>query len=379
MTQRPAPSITRRRALQLGAAALLPLAAGCGGGGGGSRSASSAPTHGSISDEPDGKLRVFEWQGYDHPSFKALKPYVTKYGKPTYTYITSPSEMVTKVRSGYDVDVMHPGIQDLPAMRAFDMIQPWDMSLIPHADDLDESFLELGRIDGKQYLMPFDAGPDSVMYRADRVEPPDPESYSMLFDKRYKGRISWYDAASDNLVLWGLMNEVDDPLKMSDAELAEAKKFFVAHKPLVRNLWSLQTALEADMAAGNVWIAHAFGASYPPLRRKKVDVVFGWPKEGRLIYSVGYVLAKDTAQYAHAHAFVSTMTSPAGGLELTNTFGYQSPNTEVDLTKVDDDTVKAFGLGDPSSVKPPKAFVVRGQTGDRLRAYEKTWSEVKAA
>lgn len=368
-------TVTRRRALQLGAAALVPLVAGCGGA---TNSSATGPSHGSISSEPNGAFRVYEWQGYDYPNFKALKPYASKYGKPTYTYITSPSEMITKVQSGYPMDVMHPGIQNLPTMLAFDMLQPWDMSRIGQASNLQPAFLEHGQVDGKQYLMPFDTGPDSVMYRADRVEPPSPESYNMLYDKRYKGHISWYDDI-ESLVIWGLVNGVKDPLKMSDAELAEAKKFLIAHKPLVRNMWSLQTALQGDMAAGNVWIAQAFGASYPPLKKQKIDVVFARPKEGRLIYIVGYVLAKNTKQFAHAHTFVNTMVSPAAGLELTNSFGYEGPNKKTNWSKMNPDTVKTMDLGDPSAIEPPKAFVMKGQTGDRLRAYQKTWNEVKAA
>jgi len=358
-------ALTRRQILQMGgAAALACLIGSCGeGAGSGTREV----------------LRIFEWQGYDYPSFKALKPFVARNGKPKYAYITSTSEMLTKVKSGFQVDLTHPGVQDLPAMTAFDLIQPWDLSKISRAPQLDQQLLEFGQIDGKQFLMPFDTGPDTVLYRSDLVDAPEPESYSMLYDAKYKGRISWFDAATDNLVIWGLMNGVDNPIDMSDAELAEAKKFLIAHKPLVRNLWTLQTSLEADMAAGDIWVAHGFGASYPPLKKKGIDVTLAWPKEGRLIYSVGYALSKDTELASSAYEFVNTMLSPTAGLELTNTFGYQHPNRDVDLSKVDPETVAAFGLGDPTSIQTPKAYVVKGQSGDRLRAYEKTWSDVKAA
>lgn len=369
--------MTRKQALQLGVAAAMPLLAGCGSSKSGAGAKRAAA--GSISSEPTRPLRVFEWQGYDYPSFSAIAPYVKKYGKPTYTYITSPSEMITKMRTGFHVDVSHPGSKYIPGMVAFDLIQPWDMSLLEQAPNLDRSLLEHGQFQGQQYMIPFDIGPDTMLYRTDKIGAEEADSYGLLYDKRYKGRISWQDDPTDNLIAWGLYQGVDDPVNMTDAELADAKKFLIDAKKLVRNLWKLQADVESDLAAGNVWVAMGFGASYPPLVKKKVPIGLAWPKEGRLVYIVGYTLSKDTDMPRHAHEYVNRMVSPGGCVELTNSFGYEGSNLKVDVNEINPAIVKAFGLGDPTAMKRPKAYVVNAQRADRLQAYDKCWSEIRAA
>ncbi len=52
--------------------------------------------------------------------------------------------------------------------------------------------VKAGQYGGKQYGIPDDWGFDAILYRTDKVTPKS-RSWGLIFDDRYKGKISWFD------------------------------------------------------------------------------------------------------------------------------------------------------------------------------------------
>jgi spermidine/putrescine transport system substrate-binding protein len=335
-------------------------------------------------DQEPGDLEVFEWAGYEYPAYGgkdgALRPYVDQYGKPKFTFLTSDDQALGKVRAGYEPDIVHPCVDYIGNWVEMGVVQPWDPSLIPSFDDLDPVLVEGGQIDGQQYFIPADWGFSSPLYRSDKVEPEGgEESWTLFYDERYKGKISWWDSPLENFVIWGYVNGVADPWKMSDEELDEAKDFLISKKHLCRNFWSSQTDLDADFAAGNIWIAYSWAGSYVAAKEAGLDVVYSEPKEGRLGWNCGFVLMKDTENFRHAHEFIEAWSSVESAEWIINNYAYGHANTAVDLSKVPADYVKVFHLDNPEAREEPNAHYARPvSTADRAR-YASRWDEVKAA
>jgi len=353
----------------LGGSAFL---AGCGPGGddetGGAPSKPAAET---------GDLEVFTWRGFEDE--KLWKPYAAKYpDKPPKfpAFIDSDDQALAKVRSGLDPDVAQPSVGHAQDFVNIDMIQPWDPKLIAGYDLLRPELLEYGQIDGKQYSLPTDFGFHSPMYRADLVEPKE-DSWGVIFDDRFKGKITWYDNAGDFLMMTALFLGIEDPLNMSDAELADVKKFLIEKKKLVRNFSSSPTDLSADFQQGNVVAASTLSYVFVELVGKGLDVVYMQPKEGRVAWSDGFLLLKDTDQYNHAHDYVDAWLSPESAQYELEVFGLIPLNSDVDLGKLDPKVVKGLGLGDASASQPPKAHFLGFI--ERRSEYGKTWDEIKAA
>jgi spermidine/putrescine-binding protein len=303
-----------------------------------------------IEEEP-GKLQVFEWAGYEYPAYGGkggpLQPYVDKYGKPKFTFLTSDDQALGKVRAGYRPDAVHPCVDYIGNWVEMGVVEPWGFS--------------------------------SPLYRSDKVEPNGEESWTLFYDDRYKGKISWWDSPLENFVIWGYVNGVGDPWKMSDDELDEAKDFLISKKHLCRNFWSSQTDLDADIAAGNIWIAYSWAGSYVAAKDAGLDVVYSEPKEGRLGWNCGFVLMKDTDNFRHAHAFIDAWSSKESAEWIINNYAYGHANTAVDLSKVPEDYVKVFHLDDPTAREEPNAHYARPvASADRAR-YAQRWDEVKAA
>ena len=335
-----------------------------------------------IEQEP-GDLEVFEWAGYEYPAYGGkdgvLKPYVDEYGKPKFTFLTSDDQALGKVRAGYRPDMVHPCVDYTGNWVEMGVVQPWDTSLISNFADLEEPLVKGGQIDGQQYFIPADWGFSSPLYRADKVEPDGEESWTLFYDDRYEGKISWWDSPLENFVIWGYVNGIENPWEMTDDELDEARDFLMSKKHLCRNFWSSQTDLDADIAAGNIWIAYAWAGSYAAAKEAKLDVVYSDPKEGRLGWNCGFVLMADTENFRHAHEFVDTWSSVESAEWIINNYAYGHANTTVDLANVPEDYVAVFHLDDPTAREEPNAHYSRPVSTERRAAYAQRWDEVKAA
>jgi spermidine/putrescine transport system substrate-binding protein len=376
--------IDRGGFLKLGAvAAGTGVLAACGAEGAQEPGGDAAPQdHPPIDQEP-GDLEVFEWAGYEYPAYGGkggqLQPYVDKYGKPKFTFLTSDDHALGKVRAGYRPDIVHPCVDYIGNWVEMGTIQPWDPELIPSFKDLQPELIQGGQVDGQQYFIPADWGFSSPLYRSDKVEPEGEESWTLFYDERYKGKISWWDSPLENFVIWGYVNGVENPWDMSTEELDEARDFLISKKHLCRNFWSSQTDLDADFAAGNVWIAYSWAGSYVAAKDAGLEVVYSEPKEGRLAWNCGFVLGKDTENYHHAHEFIEAWSGPDSAEWIINNYAYGHANTTVDLTKVPEDYVKVFKLDDPEARQEPNAHYAVPVASAKRAEYAKRWDELKAA
>ncbi|MEX1263894.1 MAG: extracellular solute-binding protein [Actinomycetota bacterium] len=365
-------SISRRRLLILGAAAgAAGILSGCRRGQSDPTTASGSTPTGSIETE-SGNLKVFEWAGYELPELYPDYPY----DAPKFTFMTSDEQALAKVASGFRPDIVHPSVGYVRDWVDLDLIQPWDPSLLKNFSDLNPSMIEAGQIDGQQYMIPLDWGFSSILYRADKVDPGATESFSLFFDERYAGRISWWDNPW-MMVIAGYVRGFSNPWDMTDEELAMVKGDLIDAKKVVRNLWQSQTDMETDFAADDIWITYAWPASWWAMNNEGLDVTYMDPAEGRLSWVEGLILVKDTENYQHAHAFANAWASPQSGEWLISNYAYGHANTSISLDAIPPELVKLLSLDDPSVLDEPRSHIQ--QWFPRRVLYGQIWSEIKAA
>ena len=326
-------------------------------------------------DQEKGDLKILEWAGYELPTYEGVKAYTNKYPKPKYTFLTSDDQALSKVRAGFRPEVVHPCVGYVQDWVNLDVVEPFDTSLMKNVKDLNPAMLEGGQIDGKQYFIPADWGFSSPLYRSDKVDTNE-DTWALFYDEKYKGKISWWDSL-ENLIVAGYVNGVDDPWNMDDGDLEDMKKFLISKKHVVRNFWASQTDLDADMKAGNIWIAYAWAGSYVAAKDAGHDVTYMEPKEGRLSWVCGFVLMKDSPNYHHAHAYVDEWSSTFSAEWIMVNYAYGHANVEADLSKLDPGFVEVLHLKDPSALQEPKAHMDRFVP--RRKEYNAAWDEVKAA
>jgi len=186
----------------------------------------------------------FTWGGYDIPEL--FGEYHAKHGTyPDMAPYASSNDGLAKVRSGYVVDVIHPCNSNAPNWVSSGVVQPIDTTKLSHWDDVIPSLKTIAAVDGKTWFAPMDWGQTSVTYRTDIVDFPDgEESWSVLWDKRYSGKIamignegdSWWCAAIYAGVPFGEI-ETEESIEKVEALLRE-------QVPLVRMYTDDMTSVE---------------------------------------------------------------------------------------------------------------------------------------
>ncbi|MGH9581016.1 MAG: extracellular solute-binding protein, partial [Terriglobales bacterium] len=111
----------------------------------------------------------------------------------------SSDELVAKLRGGSaaNYDVISPSSDVATLITRSGLAAPLDLARIPAYQQLSPSLraLPLVKDGGKVYGVPFTWGPNPLLYDT-TVFPHPPESWSVLWDPKYRGKISVWDDLS---------------------------------------------------------------------------------------------------------------------------------------------------------------------------------------
>jgi spermidine/putrescine transport system substrate-binding protein len=306
-----------------------------------------------------------------------FKRYAAKYGaEPNVTFWGDEEEALTKLRSGFEPDVTYCGTYSVARWREAGVLQAIDPDRLSNWADLFDSLKSVsGAVaDGSQWLAPMGWGTTSVLYRADLVDVKD-ESWALLWDERYKGRLAMIDGVADAVAGAAIYAGID-PYTMDESAIAKVKEVMVKQRPLLRFYTSDMTSLGQAIAAGEVVAAMTWNDAYAALRKQGVPVKYMFnPKEGVSAWVSCLVLNKSAADLDRAYALMDGLLDPDSGAFWVTQYGYGHANHKAyDL--VTDEQLETVGLPrDVSSVLSRGIFQSRMRNEDEIvRMFE----EVKA-
>ncbi len=324
----------------------------------------------------DGEVIYFTWEGYNDPGFHP--GYTAKHNaEPEGPVFGDVEEALTKVRSGFKVDVVHPCNLDLKRWRDADVLQPIDTSRLTNFGNLFPGLTKLPYAQGdkgEQFFIPVDWGNTSILYRPDLFDVKE-ESWTMLWDERYAGQLSMSADATEAVAIAGIVVGAKDPFNLTDDELAKAKELLVKQKPMVRFYWDSNSAVEQALASGELVASTGWNSSVVTLSGQGVNIKFANPKEGIMSYCCGLVLTKDAPHVDKAYDLIDAMTAPEAGKWLIEAQGYGHSNAKT-FELVDDKILAERGLP-----KDPSEFFAKGifqQPTMEVERVQKVFEEVKA-
>lgn len=256
-------------------------------------------------------------------------------------------------------------------------VQALDMSLIPNFQTITEaSRYGIGERDGKVYMVPLCWGFDTILFNRDHVPENDPytQSWSLLFEDKYAGRIAWWDSSLNMLLAAGLYLGHKEPEKMSQSELNEAGKFLISKKKNVRTIFSTFAQGTNLLASGEVVACYGLVTMRTELEQKGFNVGSSWAKEGVLsLIQCGYV-PKGAARTEAAHKLINAMLSKRYAAQLTRACGYLSTSSHAAADYSPEDRKRlGFGMFDGTSKHYPQKFPAG------MNSWIEVWSRVKSA
>ena len=287
----------------------------------------------------------FTWGGYDVPEM--FGPYIAKHGEApnfvTFGRIRGRLDEDARRlcgRCGASLQCRH------SALGGKRPVQPIDTAKLSNWGDVIPELYQLegNVVDGQPYFAPFDWGQTSVTYRTDLVDlEGKEESWSLLWDERYKGRIGVLASAGDAWWCGAIYAGVDFNAIASEDGFARVAASMRAQRPLIRVYTDDETTLEQALASGEMVAAMTWNSSAVKLQGEGVPVKFANPKEGALTWVCVVMIHKDAPHIDKAHDIIDSMLSVETGKWLIGENGYGHSNAKS-FEQFDDATLASLTL-----------------------------------
>jgi spermidine/putrescine-binding protein len=182
------------------------------------------------------ELRMFTWDGYADAAW--VKEFEAKFNaKVSAAYAGSVDEMFAKMSGskGADFDIVAVDTSSVPRYIAGNLLQPVDMTKLSSAANLLPAFKAVPVLqkDGKPYGVPFAWGSLGLIYDTEFFKGKEPDSWSVLWDPQYEGRMIALDDANNNIVTAALYMGLPDPYNLSADQFNQVKAKLIEQKKLL--------------------------------------------------------------------------------------------------------------------------------------------------
>lgn len=339
----------------------------------------TVPTMGRKAMAAGDQATYFTWGGYDIPEL--FGEYQEKNGElPNFSIFGASEEALTKMRGGFVVDVSHPCNQAVPRWVQSGLFQPIDPSRLSHFEDVMPELLDLPGNDaenGMHWMTPFDWGQTSITYRTDLFELEGEESWDMLWDQRYSGRLGSLAGGAD--AWW--VGAIKAGVPFENIDSPEAFETIAAvmreQRPLIRVYTDDTTTLEQALASGEMVAAMTWNSSAAQLKAEGVPVAFANPKEGALTWVCGLMIHKDAPNLDRAYDVIDSLLSVETGKFMINDYGYGHSNAKS-FESFTEEELANIGMS-----KKPLEILNAGhfqqpQTQEWESKMNSMWEEIKA-
>ena len=322
-------------------------------------------------------VTLFQWEDYMDAPF--LASYKKLYGEnPSTALFEDEDEAFAKMRSGYKPDVMGPCYYEFPRWQEAGLLQPIDTTKLKNWNKISPILRNLAGISagaGKVWFVPHYWGNTSITFRTDLApEYVRSQSWNILFDPKYKGRIAVLDGVDDTVPFIAHMIGID-AYSMSPAQYQLVKAKLSAVVKQARMISSENTALTQGLASGEIVAAMSWRVVYSTLHREGRPVAYMSPPGGMFTYVCGLVMHKDPSHEAKALALIDSSISDEAAVYTIEHIGDEPANASA-LSTVPDATFQNLGL-----TRDVETFLKTGIFQQRLKNKEQIvndWTEIRA-
>jgi spermidine/putrescine transport system substrate-binding protein len=317
------------------------------------------------------ELFVYNWPYYvsDNtiPNFE--KEFKTKV---TYDNYSSNEEMQAKIQAGaVGYDLIFPSDYMVGIMRGQNLLEELDMKNIPNFKYIEERFKNLEFDPGNKYSIPYFWGTTGIGYNSDKVKDK-VDSWSILWDEKYKGRISMLDD------IHGLL---DPALKLINCsintteptKIEEAKQMLIKQKPLVK-AYTSDTYVDF-LKSGDIWLAQGYSGDVFQALKVNKTIKFIIPKEGTEIWIDNMCIPKGAKNKEMAEKFINYILRPEVIADISN-FTWYANAVIASLA------IMKPEIRDNPAIYPPKEVLDRCEFQKDLKEvnkiYEKAFNSIKS-
>jgi len=326
-------------------------------------------------------LNLLVWEGYADPSF--IQTFEEQnHCKVTASYMGSSDELMAKLHGGSagNYDVISPSSDVAASIATLGLAAPLDLGQIPSYNQLSPqlTLLPLVHAKGQVYGVPFMWGPDPIIYDTTAFPHP-PDSWNILWDPKYKGKVSvWDDLSTVYMAAQVLGYDKPDPshlYNLTDEQLEAVKKKLLELKPNVRKMWSTGGELTNLFESHEIVIAMGWPLNTADLKKANFPVGETIPKENTTGWIDHLTITAGSENKELAHKFLEYMIQAQTQKLVTDKTHYVPANPQAAHFMTPDD-IKTLHLDDVEDYQKRLYF---WQNVPRRAKYTEIWNYVKAA
>jgi spermidine/putrescine-binding protein len=347
------------------ATALLVLSA-CGGGGDDS---------GSSTGPPSGDLSFFAFQDAFAPPL--IKPFEEEFPEVSLQTAAfgSGDEAITKLKAGFQADVVNVCVEDTQRMVDEGLLQPIDTSEIPNWKDLSPEFtsLEGVEVDGDVYLAPMVGGTTGLNYSPENV-PDGIHSYADLFDDRFAGRVAIEGAPENAIPAAAFALGIADPIHMTDEDLDRVEEFLISKKPNIRTFFYSDSDLLNLYKNNEIDVSTGYQGTANQAAKDDLPLEYSYPDEGTITWTCGYGISADAKNVNAANALINYYAGVDPQAFQARQFSYVVSNSKV-VDAVSAEVAEQAGLTTVDDIPNPVPYALP----DNYEQWQEVMDRVKAS
>ncbi len=321
-------------------------------------------------------LRVAGWDVYADPENKdktiGYRSFEKKHGvRLEFKPIAHLDDIVNIAESASDYDVFIISNEGIRILHDMELVIPLELEKLPHYQSLHHQlrYTEWGLFDSKVYAVPWAWGPTGLLYDTEAM--PEPDSWNVLWDEAYRGRVALWDDVS---MIWttALSLGYRNVYSLTRDQLAEVRSKLLELNENVHGYYQgeeeeLRFMTEHKVVALNSWFdpsarLRARGRSY------KMVI----PREGAVGMFDSYLISTDSRHQELAHLYINHQISPPVQQQLVQITGLAPANIET-LALLRPEEIKALHLDEADYF----SRMLLWDNMPRKHLYEKVLSEVR--
>ncbi len=316
------------------------------------------------------QLNVFTWSGYVSDDIR--RGFETEYGVKVVVDIYANNEdLLAKIQAGATgYDIIMPSDYMVSIMIKEDLLADLNRDNIPNFKNIGPLFLGKYFDPDNKHSIPYTYGTTGIAYDSSVVSPA-PDSWSVLWDEKYKNQFSLLDdereALGISLKLLGYSLNSTDP-----EHLRLAKNQLINQKPLVKQY---KSEAEELLIAGDVVMAHCWSGDAFRAAAARPSIRYIIPKEGSSQFIDNVCIPKSAPHKDLAEKFINYLLRPEVNAKITmfTKYGTCVPAAKEHLPEE---------LQQHEFIYPPAEVMESLEwlkdLGDFTKQYSRAWDEISA-
>ena len=316
------------------------------------------------------QLNVFTWSGYVSDEIRT--GFEEEFGVNVVvdTYATN-EDLLAKLSvgaSGYDI--IMPSDYMVSIMAKSKLLAELNRDNIPNFKNISQHYLNKYFDPENQYSVPYTFGTAGIAYDSSVVSA-EPDSWTILWDEKYKNQFSMLDDPRETpglaLKMLGYSLNTTDP-----DQLNHAKDKLIEQKPLVKQY---KNEAEELLIAGDVVMAHCWSGDALRAAEERPSVRYIIPKEGSSQFIDTVCIPKGAPHKDLAEKFINYLLRPEINAKISafTKYGTCVPAAKEHLPE---EILKHEHIYPTADVLQSLEWIK--DLGDFTPQYSRAWDEIKA-